>query len=317
MKIAILGPGLMPIPPTGWGAVEILVWDYYQTLVKLGYQVEIINTPNPNEMINLCNGGKFDFVHIQYEDYAPIAKYLSCPNVAVTSHFAYLEQPNKWGNGYRNIFYNTINAGSYILALSDGIKEIYESFGHDPEKIFVVPNGVRTDLFKFDENPLYPNRSIYLAKIDSTRKRQHLFQNIDSLFFAGKLDCTIYNGNNYLGEWDKNYLYENLTNYANLVLLSDGEAHPLVCLEALSAGLGLVISEYSTAHLNLDKDFITVIPESKINDLEYVEKKIQENREISVSKRKEIREYSKDFDWSKTIKDIYIPIVQEIIKNNV
>ena len=27
MKIAIVGPGIMPIPPTGWGAVEILIWD--------------------------------------------------------------------------------------------------------------------------------------------------------------------------------------------------------------------------------------------------------------------------------------------------
>ncbi|MEC8578098.1 MAG: hypothetical protein VXY41_01675, partial [Pseudomonadota bacterium] len=36
---------------------------------------------------------------------------------------------------------------------------------------------------------------------------------------------------NYLGEWSKKYLYENLTHYGNLVLLSDGEAHPLVCME--------------------------------------------------------------------------------------
>ena len=27
MKISIIGPGIMPIPPIGWGAVEILVWD--------------------------------------------------------------------------------------------------------------------------------------------------------------------------------------------------------------------------------------------------------------------------------------------------
>ena len=27
MKVAIVGPGIMPIPPTGWGAVEILIWD--------------------------------------------------------------------------------------------------------------------------------------------------------------------------------------------------------------------------------------------------------------------------------------------------
>jgi hypothetical protein len=28
LKISIIGPGIMPIPPTGWGAVEILFWDY-------------------------------------------------------------------------------------------------------------------------------------------------------------------------------------------------------------------------------------------------------------------------------------------------
>ena len=27
MRIAIVGPGIMPIPPTGWGAVEIFIWD--------------------------------------------------------------------------------------------------------------------------------------------------------------------------------------------------------------------------------------------------------------------------------------------------
>ena len=35
MKICIVGPGIMPIPPTGWGAVEILIWDYKETLEKL------------------------------------------------------------------------------------------------------------------------------------------------------------------------------------------------------------------------------------------------------------------------------------------
>ena len=28
MKIALIGPGIMPIPPDGWGAVESLIWDY-------------------------------------------------------------------------------------------------------------------------------------------------------------------------------------------------------------------------------------------------------------------------------------------------
>ena len=36
MKIVLIGPGIMPIPPTGWGAVEILVWDTKIALEKLG-----------------------------------------------------------------------------------------------------------------------------------------------------------------------------------------------------------------------------------------------------------------------------------------
>ena len=31
----------------------------------------------------------------------------------------------------------------------------------------------------------------------------------------------------YLGEWSKDHLYNNLTEFGNLILLSDGEAHPL------------------------------------------------------------------------------------------
>ena len=35
MKLVIVGPGMMSIPPTGWGAIEILIWDYYCFLKEL------------------------------------------------------------------------------------------------------------------------------------------------------------------------------------------------------------------------------------------------------------------------------------------
>ena len=43
MKVAIVGPGIMPIPPTGWGAVEILIWDQKLALEKLGHEVLVVN----------------------------------------------------------------------------------------------------------------------------------------------------------------------------------------------------------------------------------------------------------------------------------
>jgi hypothetical protein len=58
-----------------------------------------------------------------------------------------------------------------------------------------------------------------------------------------------------LGEWDKETLYKNLTHYGNLVLLSDGEAHPLVCMEALASGLGVVVCEWGKANLDTTQRF--------------------------------------------------------------
>lgn len=43
MKISLIGPGVMPIPPNGWGGVEHLIWDMYQSLTKLGHEIQIVN----------------------------------------------------------------------------------------------------------------------------------------------------------------------------------------------------------------------------------------------------------------------------------
>ena len=105
---------------------------------------------------------------------------------------------------------------------------------------------------------------------------------------------------------------DNLTAYANMVLLSSGEAHPFVCLEGMAAGLGLVLSEQSTANLDLSKPFITVIPDNKLEDTEYLKEKIEENRKVSLGMRKEIREYCfANFDWSSIIKQ-YKEIINSI-----
>ena len=55
MKIAIVGPGIMPIPPTGWGAVEILIWDQKLALEELGHEVRIVNTASPIDILKEIN----------------------------------------------------------------------------------------------------------------------------------------------------------------------------------------------------------------------------------------------------------------------
>lgn len=312
MKISIIGPATQ-IPPVGWGAVESLIWDYKITLEKLGHQVQIINVGSPIEIIQKVNSFRPDFVHINYDDWITVYPYIQYP-CACTTHYGYLERQDLMG-GYVNIFNLFGQYKPNIFCLSPGIKNVYKNLLNIPEQnLYLNPNGVNIDNFKFSETPKHFDRSIYLAKVDY-RKRQYLFQGISSLWYAGNIADSRFNTQkNYLGEWSKETLYDNLTDYGNLVLLSDGEAHPLVCMEAFAAGLGVVVSEYATANLDLDKDFIDVIPENKISDISYIESVIIKNREYSVQNRKEILEYAKTFEWENIIKTFFILNIEEVIK---
>ena len=313
MKISIIGPGIMPIPPTGWGAVEILIWDQKLALEKLGHQVDIVNTKSPVEIIQKINAYRPDFVHVQYDDFIELYPYIQYP-CAITSHFGYLEQPNKWGYYHDRIVKPFQRISPVVFCLSDGIRDVYKNeLLINEDNLLVTPNGVNTSKF-VTRDPKYPDRSLYLAKIDY-RKRQSIFQSISSLYYAGNNADPNFNVNiNYLGEWSKEYLYNNLTDYGNLVLLSDGEAHPLVCMEALAAGLGVVVCEYGAANLDTSKDFITVIPENKISDLKYLEDEIIKNRDYSISHKDDIIKYASNFDWLNVIRDRYIPCVEKIIE---
>jgi len=61
--------------------------------------------------------------------------------------------------------------------------------------------------------------------------------------------------------------------------------------------LGVVLNKSSSENLDTTLDFITIIDDNKMSDLIYVKQKIEENREISLKKRREIRNYGiKSFD---------------------
>ena len=312
MRISIIGPAL-PIPPKGWGAVESLIWDMKLSLNKLGHEVQIVNVGDPYQIINMINEFRPDFVHINYDDWIGLYPYIQYP-CAVTTHFAYIERPELMGGYRQRVFDQFTNIKPNVFGLSDGINNVYNTLAGIPkDKLYLNPNGVMMENFRFAENPEFPDRSIYLAKVDH-RKRQFLFQNIDSLWYAGNIAENRFDqSKNYLGEWQKETLYQNLTDYGNLVLLSDGEAHPLVCMEAFAAGLGVVVSEWATSNLDLDRGFISVIPEDKIEDTSFVEEIIIKNRGYSVEHRQEILDYAKEFEWCTIIKKHYLPNIEKIV----
>lgn len=312
MKIVLVGPGLMTIPPVSWGAVELVIWDIKKTLVKLGHDVTIINTLDKEEIIEEINTIKPDLVHFHYDqEHMELLEFVQYPKV-ITSHSSY-QHTRLIDIPIIQDMHKIIETNTNIFVLSENIKQNYiDNSSIDPNKIFVVPNGVSNNKFNVSESPTKGDRSIFLGKIDQ-RKRQSILANYSNIDFIGPIGDYSIMLNNYLGEMTRKEVYKELSEYGNLVLLSEDEGHPLVCAEALSAGLGLVVTKNASDNLDISLPFITVVDEDDLNDYDALIRMIEFNRFYSVNHREEIINYSKGFDWENIILKHYIPACESLI----
>jgi len=300
MKITFVGPGEINIPPNGWGALETVVWNQFANLQKMGHTVNIINEKDTNLTYQRVLETQPDIVHLHYGKHWQIMPYLKCKKI-VTSHdggFLYSQAFHK--NLIRS-FFKDCN----FFMLTSWEKQLLLDSGIDESKIKILPNGVDNGQFKITDQPQFKDKSICLGKIDQ-RKRQAFLQSLDcNICFAGQNTIAEFDplDNNYLGLWDRETVFSELTNYNNLVLLSVSELHPLVCLEALAAGLGLVVSEVASQNLDLSQPFISMIPQDQIDNTELVKTTIVKNRELCSSiSRNIIKEYAQTFDWIEILK---------------
>jgi glycosyltransferase involved in cell wall biosynthesis len=302
MKIVFVGPGILPIPNDGFGAVESLIYDYYQVLKQLGHDVHIVNTPNQDEIISSVNNLNADIVHLEYDCFVDLLPYFKCRKAIISSHYPYIDQFNKHAqDGYGIIFRKMIERCEEfpIFAISEKDRNAFINWGANPNFVIVRPNGASSQKFRFTENPKRPNDSITLAQINS-RKRQWLTSNIPSVYYWGN---GVFNHPNYEGEARSNK-YTQLTEFGNMVLLSEGENGTCLAVkEGLMAGLGIVVSEAGASELPWDLPFIDIIPEKLVYDEKYVEKVIINNRKRSIPLRKNIRQFAvENWDWELLVK---------------
>lgn len=323
MRIALVGPGAMPIPPTGWGAIEILIHDLRVWLEKNGHTVGVINTPSADDMVQQVNDFAPDFVHCHADSFVSHLHRIRCAAKAVTSHFGYLDEVWQHGTYVREVHVPLINQTDvHVFALSPSILTGYLADGIAAHRLHLMPNGVRCDLFRVTETPRLAERSICLAKI-YRRKRQGFLQKSGAqVDFVGNTTLKTAYGcgfdptrPDYLGQWTKPEVYQHLTDYANLVLLSDGEAHPLVCLEALAAGLGVVVSRAAAANLDPDLPFIDIVEDQYLDNSNHVRKVIDCNRRLSVSCRPQILDYAQTFSFERMVRR-YLDTVGAIVASS-
>ena len=296
---------MMEIPPKSWGAVELIIWEYANGLKALGHDVVIFNSKDVKSVVEQINKQNFDFIHLQYDEYINyFNKHLIRP-FCVTSHYGYISKKNKWSIGYYSIFEDFLKAPG-IIALSPEIANLYKQSGYKG-LIYVLRNGANTNLFKFIENG--NKKAICLGKIELRKRQAFLSEILDKnvdIDFVGPLEDKLFKEGKttkYLGSWNKDSVYEQLTNYNCLVLFSDGEAAPMVVPEALSAGLSIIVSESASANLDKNKNFISVLGDDCDDArviIDIISKQIIENNKY----RKEIRNYAlSHFDFKRIVDD--------------
>ena len=147
------------------------------------------------------------------------------------------------------------------------------------------------------------------------RKRQYILEDLKDIDIFGRREAGKFRGTHYQGELPRDLLNKTITNYSNFILLSEIEnTTPLVVKEALICGLGVVVSEEVSVELDLNRTFIDVIPENKINDLEYIQEVVDVNKRMSRQIRKEIRRYGIDtFGLENILAYEYVPKLQSLL----
>lgn len=347
MKIALIGPGIMSIPPQGWGAVETVIFDLYKELKKNGKDVSIINKmrsspddqsrPNTQyckDLIDEINNGNYDFVHLHYDCLYHILPYLNAKYIGFTSQYPYIDNEEKHNSdNFTSILHFMLTNNKYLnfmVAIKD--IEFLIKKGADSKYLLLLENGIDSESFIFKENGSLMDKTLYLGQIND-RKGQHKYCHLKNIDIIGPYVDNASNNtlSNYKGSWSRNEVFNNLTEYGNLLLLSKGEADPLVVKEALMCGLGVVINATSSKNLLRNEsesesksisdpyttsNFITIIEDEKMDDLNYIQIKIDENRQNSILMRPQIRLYAENtFSWSHFITQ-YISNITSITNSN-
>lgn len=328
MKVLFVLGGGLPIPPPRWGGVENLIWQQKCALERAGHQAGILNDAAKLArslravrkvwIILKSRPWEYDVVHLHLDsmtEYWHVLSRFFPFKLVVSTHYGYAAFPDKWFSSYRRTF-RQMSRAPYLILISDEIKKTFEQLGCRAA-MFVLPNGINCAEFRVAPQP--SKQAIFLGRIEPRKKQKELAQALEAhtveCDFAGPMEtgCALpVNGRNtrYLGEWSRDQVRNDLTEYACLVLLSDGEGHAGVVSEAIASGLSLVLSPEASHNLDLSQEWITVVDRDRDILGDAIAKAVQDNPKY----RSQIRAYCEHtFDWQ-VIMPKYIAFLESILE---
>ena len=314
MKVTHVTPGLITIPPNGWGAIEKVIWNYHLNLLNRGHESEIkyLNEVDLNS----------DIIHIHVANLALEAYERGIPYIFSLHDHHVVE----YG----------IDSELYKKNL-EAIKHSIISFCHaeflvdyfvDTDKLFYLSHGVDTEFFNYDKTVKLENHKLlclanngfaYNQSIDRKGFRYAIEAakelNLEITVAGPDNNKNFFDVNRDLLEYEKlnviygnpdeesiKKLYNNHTIFLHPSILEAG--HPnLTLLEAMACGLPTVGTYEGTPKISglrkIERDVTSVI-----EGIQYVVKNYDELIN-------EIDEHRKDFDWL-TITDRLIRMYESV-----
>jgi len=134
MKITQVTPGLLPIPPNGWGAVEKIIWEYHLNSISVGHKSEI-------RYLNDVDKSS-DIIHIHVANLALEAYERGIPYIfTLHDHHAYVH-----GRESHNYKENLEAIEKSIMSFVPA-KFLIPYFNYHP-KLHYLEHGVNTEFFK-------------------------------------------------------------------------------------------------------------------------------------------------------------------------
>lgn len=136
MKIAQVQNGHIPIPRNGWGATELIIWEYKLGLEKLGHKVDVLYL---NEVNN-----SYDLVHIHVANLA-----IECANRGIPYIFSFHDH-HAYHFGKDSFLYKqnleAIKRSVFSICHAEYLIDYFET-----DKLFFLSHGVNTSFFTQSE----------------------------------------------------------------------------------------------------------------------------------------------------------------------
>ena len=178
MRVTLVGAGMIPIPPPGYGAVEKHVWNLAEALRARGHEVRIVNRVFGSESRHEYRFGLWARGEATREPYDVL--HLHTPGVATVfqalgpRRFVYTTHSRHWsgahGLGEKVGFFlerRAVAAAAETIAVSRMVARLIDRPTH------VVPNGVDVLAYAPDEAARDGTRVVGLGEV-AEHKRWHL-----------------------------------------------------------------------------------------------------------------------------------------------